>query len=139
MKPQQTHYLAQKTYSAAQQYGRDNAAASSPLTVPFLPLFTQEMAAKKAALLEGKARREERTKAVANRSASVVRLMELEADGIRIEKEAVVSLLAHAAHDSRRYVLKCILPPGAALCIISFPPSRARDPPTAPVKMVFSI
>lgn len=52
----------------------------------------QEMAAKKAALLEGKARREERNKAVAKRSASVVRLMELESDGIRLEKEAVVSL-----------------------------------------------
>lgn len=49
------------------------------------------MAAKKAALLEGKARREERTRAVAKRSASVVRLMELESDGIRLEKEAVVS------------------------------------------------
>lgn len=52
------------------------------------------MAAKKAALLEGKARREERTKAVAKRSASVVRLMELESDGIRLEKEAVVSLFS---------------------------------------------
>lgn len=49
------------------------------------------MAAKKAALLEGKARRDERTKAVAKRSASVVRLMELESSGIRLEKEALVS------------------------------------------------
>ena len=49
------------------------------------------MAARKAALLEGKNRREERTKAVAKRSASVVRLMELESDRIRLEKEAVVS------------------------------------------------
>lgn len=53
--------------------------------------FVQEIAAKKAALLEGKARREERIKAVASRSASVVRLMELESDSIRNEKEAVVS------------------------------------------------
>lgn len=48
------------------------------------------MATKKAALLEGKARREERAKAVAKRSASVVRLMDLESSGIRLEKEAVV-------------------------------------------------
>ncbi len=54
----------------------------------------QEMADKKAALLEGKARREARTRAVAKRSASVVRLMELEAEAIRLEKEAVVSLVA---------------------------------------------
>ena len=65
----------------------------NPSSLVFFFFFSpQEMAARKAALLEGKARREERTKAVAKRSASVVRLMELESDGIRLEKEAVVSL-----------------------------------------------
>ena len=55
-------------------------------------LAEQELAAKKAALVEGKARREARTKAAARRSASVVRLMELESKGIRLEKEALVCL-----------------------------------------------
>ncbi|CAB1117618.1 unnamed protein product [Ectocarpus sp. CCAP 1310/34] len=54
-----------------------------------LELRQQAVASKKAALLEGKARREERAKAAAKRSASVVRLMELEAKSIGIEKEAL--------------------------------------------------
>ncbi|CAM9734442.1 unnamed protein product [Ectocarpus sp. 12 AP-2014] len=54
-----------------------------------LELRQQAVAAKKAALLEGKARREERAKAAAKRSASVVRLMELEAKSIGLEKEAL--------------------------------------------------
>lgn len=63
-------------------------------------VLSQEIAAKKAALLAGKARREERVKAVAERSASVVRLMELESDAIRSEREAVVSRRAAvAAHE----------------------------------------
>lgn len=49
------------------------------------------MATRKAALIEGKARREERAKATAKRSSCVVRLMELEAKGIRVEQEAWVS------------------------------------------------
>ena len=50
------------------------------------------MAAKKASLVERQAQREAKTKAAAKRSASVVRLMELESKGIRLERDALVSL-----------------------------------------------
>ncbi|CAM9827312.1 unnamed protein product [Scytosiphon promiscuus] len=55
-----------------------------------LRLRRQEMAERKAELLEAKARREAKAKAVARRSASVVRLMELETKSIAVEKEALV-------------------------------------------------
>ena len=41
--------------------------------------------------MEAKARREAQTQAAARRSASVVRIMELESKGIRLEREALVS------------------------------------------------
>ncbi|CAM9653009.1 unnamed protein product, partial [Hapterophycus canaliculatus] len=58
--------------------------------VAALKLQHQGAAEKKAELLEAKARREERSEAAAKRTASVVRLMELESESIGLEKEALV-------------------------------------------------